>query len=106
MDTNRDKTRLFFDNDGKPLDKNPLKDRRVREAMSKAINRPVIVERVMEGAAIPAGQLLPDGFFGVSSQLKPEAYDPEGSKRLLVEAGYPGGFKLTLHSPNARFVND
>jgi peptide/nickel transport system substrate-binding protein len=106
MDTNRDKTPFVFDNDGRPLNRNPLKDRRVREAMSKAINRPAIVEHVMEGAAIPAGQLLPDGFFGVSPQLKPETYDPEGSKKLLAEAGYPNGFKLTLHSPNDRFVND
>jgi peptide/nickel transport system substrate-binding protein len=39
--------------DGKPLDKNPLLDVRVRRAISKAINRPAIAERVMEGQAIP-----------------------------------------------------
>ena len=67
--------------------KNPLKDLRVRKAISKAINRPAIVEKVMEGIAIPAGQLLPEGFFGVSPNLKVEAYDPEGAKKLLAEAG-------------------
>ena len=106
LDSNRDKTPFVFDNSGKPLDKNPLKDVRVRKAMSKAINRQAIVERVMEGAAIAAGQLLPDGFFGVSPKLKPEPFDPEGAKKLLAEAGYPDGFRLTLHGPNDRFVND
>ena len=77
--------------------KNPLKDMRVRKAMSKAINRDAIVSRVMEGVAIPAGQFLPDGYFGVSTKLKPVAYDPEGAKKLLAEAGFPNGFKLTLH---------
>jgi len=106
IDSNRDETPFAFDNAGKPLPGNPLKDRRVRLAMSKAINRQAIVDRVMEGAAIPAGQLLPDGFFGVSPSLKPEPFDPEGAKKLLAEAGYPEGFRLTLHSPNDRYVND
>lgn len=87
-------------------DKNPLKDQRVRKAISKAINRPAIVERVMEGVALPAGQLLPEGFFGVSPTIKPEKYDPEGAKQLLAEAGYPNGFGLTLHGPNDRYIND
>ncbi len=86
--------------------KNPLKDQRVRKAISKAINRPAIVERVMEGVALPAGQLLPEGFFGVSPTIKPEKYDPEGAKQLLAEAGYPNGFGLTLHGPNDRYIND
>jgi peptide/nickel transport system substrate-binding protein len=60
----------------------------------------------MEGVAIPAGQFLPDGYFGVSTKLKPVAYDPEGAKKLLAEAGFANGFKLTLHTPNGRYTND
>ena len=74
--------------------------------MNKAINRDAIVSRVMEGVAIPAGQLLPDGYFGVSPKLKPVAYDPDGAKKLLADAGLAGGFKLTLHTPNGRYTND
>jgi len=106
MDSNRDKSPFVTDKAGKPLDRNPLKDVRVRRAMSKAINRPAIVDRVMEGLAVPAGQLLPDGMYGTSANLKPESYDPEGAKKLLAEAGYPDGFGLTIHAPNNRYVND
>jgi peptide/nickel transport system substrate-binding protein len=86
--------------------RNPLRDRRVRVAISKAIDRDAIVERVMEGLAIKAGQLLPEGFFGVSPKLKPMAFDPEGAKKLLAEAGVPNGFRLTIHGPNDRYPND
>ncbi len=106
LDSSRDKSPFITDKAGKPLDKNPLKDARVRKAISKAINRNAIVERVMEGLAIPAGQLMPEGFFGVSPNLKAEVYDPEGAKKLLAEAGYPDGFGITLHGPNNRYVND
>ena len=106
LDTNRDRSPFVTDKAGKPLDKNPLKDLRVRQAISKAINRPAIVERVMEGAAVATGQLMADGMFGYASALKPERYDPEGAKKLLADAGYPDGFGLTLHGPNDRYVND
>ena len=86
--------------------KNPLKDARVRKAISMAINRKAIVDRVMEGVAIPAGQLLPEGFFGVSPNLKPLKYDLAGAKKLLADAGHAKGFELTLHGPNDRYIND
>ena len=71
-----------------------------------AINRDAIVSRVMEGVAIPAGQLLPPGFFGTSKNLKPQAYNPKRAKELLAEAGYPNGFGMTIHGPNDRYIND
>ena len=102
MDVFRDDSPFITGTDGK----NPLMDKRVRKAISKGINRDAIVARVMEGIAIPAGQLLPPGFFGTSKNLKPEVYDPVESKRLLSAAGYPDGFGLTLHGPNDRYIND
>jgi peptide/nickel transport system substrate-binding protein len=92
--------------DGKPLDKNPLLDVRVRRAISKAINRQAIADRVMEGQAIPSGQLVSDKLFGNVPGLKADAYDPEGAKKLLAEAGYPDGFAITIHGPAGRYVND
>ena len=105
IDQFREESPFVKAKDGGPI-KNPLMDTRVRKAISKAINRDAIVERVMEGIAIPAGQLLPEGFFGVSPKLKPEPYDPNGAKKLLAEAGVPDGFKLTIHGPNDRYIND
>ena len=91
---------------GEPLAHNPLKDRRVRLALSLAINRPGIVERVMEGAAVPTGQYLPKGAFGYVPDLPPPPYEPEKARQLLAEAGFPHGFRISLHGPNDRYVND
>ncbi len=92
--------------DGSPLGKNPFMDTRVRKALSIAINRDAIDDRIMEKRAVPAGQLLPDSFFGTSRKLKPPKYDPEGAKKLLAEAGYPNGFALTVYGTNNRYIND
>ncbi|MGL5138164.1 MAG: ABC transporter substrate-binding protein [Beijerinckiaceae bacterium] len=86
--------------------KNPLMDKRVREALSKAINRPAIVERIMEGQAVPAEQVLPNIFFGTSKTLKPTEFDLAGARKLLADAGFPNGFKMKMHGPNGRYVND
>src|SRR3954469_15279162 len=94
------------DNDGKPLAANPFNDVRVRRALSMSINRAALAERVMEGTAQPSGQWLPAGTFGYSPEVKPPAFDPEGAKALLAQAGYPQGFRMTLHSPNDRYPND
>lgn len=106
LDQTRDKSPFITDKAGKPLDKNPFKDVRVRQAISKAINRQALAERTMEGLAIPASNLNSPGIFGHNDALKEEAYDPEGAKKLLAEAGYPNGFALTLHGPNNRYIND
>lgn len=94
------------DKEGKPLAANPLKDLRVRRAISKAIDRELIRSRVMEGASRPTGQFMIGSLPGYSETLKPENTDVEGAKKLLAEAGYPNGFNLTLHGPNNRYVQD
>jgi peptide/nickel transport system substrate-binding protein len=106
MDSNRDVSPFVTDKAGKPLDRNPLKDPRVRRALSMALNRPAVVDKVMEGEAVMSGQLVPEFLFGSTPNLKPEPFDVAGAKKLLADAGYPDGFGLTIHAPNNRYVND
>ena len=101
-----DATPFATDNAGQPIPRNPLKDVRVRRALSLAIDRPAIVDRVMEGAATPAGQFFPPGVFSYVPELAAPKPDPAAAKRLLEEAGFPQGFRLTLHGPNDRYIND
>ena len=107
LDSRRHQTQYVTDNDGKPLAQNPLRDWRVRAALSKAINRVAIVERVFEGSASPSMQLLPDGFYGFNTDLKVAGeYDPNAAKKLLAEAGFPNGFRTVLHGTSGRYIND
>ena len=107
LDQSRDGPSPFvFGPNGEKLNKNPLKDQRVRLALSLAINRKAIVDRIMEGAAVPSGQYLPPGAYSYDPNIKPPPYDPEQAKKLLAEAGFPKGFRIALHGPNDRYVND
>lgn len=105
-DATRMVTPFVFDLSGKPLEMNPLRDPRVRRALSLAINREGIKERVMDGYAAPTGQLMPVGLSGYDPAILVDAYDPPHAKKLLADAGYPSGFAITLHGPNNRYVND
>ncbi len=91
--------------DGSPIP-NPLRDVKVRRAISKAINREALTDRVLEGMGVPAGQLVPPQIFGAAPDLEADVYDVEAARALLAEAGYPDGFAMTLHGSNDRYVND
>lgn len=87
--------------------KNPLKDQRVRQAMYQAIDIEAIKKAVMRGKSIPTGVMISSQVNGYSSDLaKRLPYDPNKSKALLKEAGYPDGFEITLDCPNNRYIND
>ncbi|HEX7928885.1 MAG TPA: ABC transporter substrate-binding protein, partial [bacterium] len=86
--------------------KNPFKDVRVRKALYMAVDENAIVSRVMQGAATPAPLMIVPFGTGYDSNYKRAAYDPEGAKKLLAEAGYPNGFSVGFDCPNDRYVND
>ncbi len=92
--------------DGKPLEKNPLKDVRVRRALAHAIDRDAMVARVMEGAAVPINQVVPPGTYGYTEALAAPKVNLAEARRLLAEAGYPNGFAITMHGSNDRYPND
>jgi peptide/nickel transport system substrate-binding protein len=106
VDSGREDTPQVAAKDGAKLPKNPLADERVRRALSLAINRAAIAGPLMSGLAYPTGNVVPETFFGYDPSLPEPPYDPEAARKLLVEAGYPDGFALTINGPNDRLVND
>lgn len=70
--------------------KPPLNDKRVRKALAMAIDREAIVKHITKAGELPAYNLVPPGTAGYHgrTQLKE---DVEEARRLLAEAGYPGG---------------
>lgn len=87
--------------------KNPFKDKRVRQAFYQAIDIDGIQKTVMRGASKPTALMVGPGINGFdAAQNKRLPFDPEASKKLLAEAGYPNGFEVTMNCPNDRYVND
>ncbi|GGB20651.1 ABC transporter substrate-binding protein [Allosediminivita pacifica] len=77
-------------------DQEPWNDVRVRKALGMAIDRQLMVDIILEGLGRPAYDSIvaPELEFATD---KPEiAYDPEGARALLAEAGYPDGLDVTL----------
>jgi peptide/nickel transport system substrate-binding protein len=87
--------------------KNPFKDKRVREALSIAIDREAIKRNIMRGLSVPAALIVAPGVNGYDKALDAVAKpDVEKAKKLLADAGYPSGFEFQLNCPNNRYVND
>ena len=105
-DSGREVTPMAFDLAGRKLDKNPLRDVRVRRALSMAINREGIRTQIMDGQAAPTGQLMPAGSTGYDPTIPVAKYDVATARKLLADAGFPNGFAITLNGPNDRYVND
>lgn len=107
-DSTRDGTLpLTFDKKtGQPLAGNPLRDRRVREALSLAINRKAISDTIMNGGSFPADQMVAPGAIGRDDTLPELPFDPVRARALLAEAGYPDGWRWTIIGPNGLFSGD
>jgi peptide/nickel transport system substrate-binding protein len=87
--------------------KNPFKDVRVRKAFAHAIDINAIKDKVMRGASTPSALMIAPQINGFVKELNTWwKYDPKMSKKLLADAGYPDGFKVTMDCPNDRYVND
>jgi ABC-type transport system substrate-binding protein len=84
--------------------KGPCADIRVRKAISHAIDREALVMGTQFGLGRIANCIYPDDHWAHNPDLKPISYDPELSKKLLAEAGYPNGLTMkgfTLNIPEA-----
>jgi peptide/nickel transport system substrate-binding protein len=102
MDQFRDEL-LYSDVKGK----NPFKDVRVRRAIYQAIDIEAIKRSVMRNQSWPAGMVLAPQLNGAPQNLNTRLpYDPEASRKLLAEAGYPNGFTVGMQCPTDRYVFD
>lgn len=96
---------LAFNTEKKPFD-----DKRVRQALSLAINKDAIIEAVFQGAGEVAKNPIPPTLWSYNEAVEDYPYDPEKAKQLLEEAGYADGFQTDLwampvqrpYNPNAR----
>ncbi|MFG6465886.1 ABC transporter substrate-binding protein [Roseateles sp. BYS87W] len=87
--------------------RNPFKDKRVRQALSLALDREAIKRSMMRGYSVPAGLMVAPGTAGWSADLDTATpVDLARAKALLAEAGYADGFEVPLRCPNDRYVND
>ncbi len=73
----------------------PFNNLQVRQAMSRAVDRERLGQ-ILNGRATPASGPIPPSVLGDNKEIQPDAYDPEGAKALLTEAGYPDGFTAQL----------
>lgn len=79
----------------------PFNDVRVRQAANHAINKKLIIDKLLGGAATPVAGVLSPESFGARKGLREYAYDPERAKQLLAEAGHAQGFDVTLDAEGA-----
>jgi len=92
---------------GKAGGKNPFKDLRVRQAVAHAIDAEAIRAKVMRGHSRPLGSILTPGVQGYAADADRRLpHDRERARRLLAEAGYPGGFEVTLDAGNVQPAAD
>lgn len=74
----------------------PFADKRVREAVEYALDRPKIAEMIGRGKYEPMNQLVHSASAAYVHGFDPRPYNPKKARELLAEAGYPRGFRTTL----------
>lgn len=74
-------------------------DHRVRQALNYGLDIAQVVRKVKKGAATRLNGYLTPHHFGHNPETEPYPYDPGRARRLLSEAGYPEGLKLTIDIP-------
>ncbi|MCP5153380.1 MAG: ABC transporter substrate-binding protein [Ectothiorhodospiraceae bacterium] len=82
---------IALNNQRKPFD-----DVRVRKALAHALDRQLIVDKILSGKATLIDGILSPDAFGKNRDLPAHAHDPAKAKALLAEAGYPDGVEATL----------
>lgn len=69
------------------VQKAPLDDERMRQAIAHAIDKEGIVEGILGGYELPVSQLVAPASFGYVEGIEAAEYDPEKAKEILAELG-------------------
>jgi oligopeptide transport system substrate-binding protein len=77
------------------VEKAPMNDKRVRQALALAVDREQLAKAVLRGGRQPATSFTPPGMGGYDAKARTR-FDPERARALLAEAGYPGGEGLPV----------
>ncbi len=72
------------------IHKPPVNDVRVRKALAMAIDRKLLVSKVLMGTERPSASMVPQGITGYTAQHHVD-FDPAQARRLLAEAGFAEG---------------
>lgn len=78
------------------VQKEPLDNATLRQALSHAIDREAIVEALYAGYGSVAKNPLPPSYLGYNDDVEGYQYDVEKAKELLAEAGYEDGLEIDL----------
>lgn len=70
--------------------KKPFDDARVRKALAMVVDKQRIVDRITKSGEKPASHFVPGGM-PIYNSPQGLDYNPEEARKLLAEAGYPGG---------------
>ena len=87
---------VFTRHMGMNTEKAPFNDERVRQAINYAIDRDIIIEKLLKNKAFKATGWLPTTSPGFDATRQPYAYDPAKSKALLAEAGLADGVAVEI----------
>jgi peptide/nickel transport system substrate-binding protein len=75
----------------------PFDDVKVRQAIAYAVDRQQLIDLALADVARPWYSPVPEGFFGVTTDVPKYEHDVNKAKQLLTEAGYPNGVDVTLN---------
>ena len=89
---------LSFDSSNRTGNNSPVNNPLVRKAIAHAIDREAIVSQLVGGSSVVVHSACHPLQFGCEQGVARYDYDPEKSKALLAEAGYPDGFSIDFHA--------
>lgn len=84
----------------------PLQNELVRQAFNYAVDKQAIIENLLYGLAEETVAMLTPADLGYNPDVDPYPYNPDMARQLLIDAGYPNGFEITIDTVSGRYIND